>query len=105
MPPLARDKIIINSIEIAGDDAISRGNAEAIQKTYASALMLAEEIDKAGWLKDPQALDFLLRQEQLCAKYEGDHYHYHDHQTEHLKEMRTLVNDMRLWIDKRLQKP
>lgn len=67
--------------------------------------MLATEIEKHGWLSERDALDFLARQEALCAKYEGDHYDYHDHQREHLKGMRELVNDMRLWIDKKLRKP
>lgn len=103
--PLARDKILINSGDIAGDDAISAGNAEAIQQAYAGALILATEIHEKGWDKEPDALDFLKRQEHLCAQYEGDYYEHHEHQRDHLKQMRALTNDMRLWLDKRLLKP
>ena len=65
--------------------------------------MLATEIDQHGWIQEPPALDFLQRQVDLCAKYEGDHYQYHEHQMEHLAEMRKLVEDMRQWIDKKLR--
>lgn len=100
--PLAPDKIRINSGDIAGDDDISTGNAKAIQRAYTNALVLGEEMEKHGWLLEPQALDFLKRQETLCAQYEGDYFEHHKHQQEHLKAMRELVNDMRLWVDKML---
>lgn len=100
--PLAPDKIRLNSGDIAGDDAISKGNAKAIQKAYANALVLGEEMEMYGWLLEPEALDFLKRQEALCAQYEGDYFEHHKHQQEHLKAMRGLVNDMRLYVDKML---
>ena|ERR1041385_5664965 len=100
--PLIRDKILTNSGEIRGNNAISSGNDAAIQEAYTSALTLAHEIEQNGWLKEKEALDFLARQEALCTQYEDDYLNHHKHQLSHLRSMNELVNDMRVWIDKQL---
>lgn len=101
--PLIRDKILLNKGVIGGDDDIATGNAAAIQKSYENGSVIAAEIEQKGWLREPQALDFLARQEALCASYEGDYFEHHKHQRDHLVQHRTLVNDMRLWLDKKLK--
>lgn len=99
------DKIRINSGDIAADDEMSQGNARAIQRIYENAAMLGEEIKAHGWLWEPDVKDFQARQENLCQQYEGDCYNYHEHQHKHITQMRELVNDMRVWLDKKLQQP
>lgn len=98
--PSILDKSTANLRDIEGDDAISKGLSVAIRKAYQNVIMLAEEIKEGGWLAEPDVLNFLVRQEGLCKQYEGDYFNHHEHKRNHLKDMRTLSEDMRVYVDR-----
>jgi hypothetical protein len=97
--PGARNKLLLNSGGLKAGDCAVRGNAEATQEQFATALIVAEEIEKAGHLGDPQAMIFLHKIEAICKRSDKVQDAYIRSQLRDRLELRTVTDEMRLWID------
>lgn len=97
--PGIRDKIIINSGNLAAGDCAVDGNAEGIQEQFATAGIIAEEIEKANLLGDPTALGFRDSLEDICKTIDAAQDRYITAQTKCRLAVRDLTDQMRRWFD------
>jgi len=101
--PGVRDKLILNSGNLAAGDCAVDGNADAIQEQFATAGIAAKEIEEAGFLWHPDALAFRSEAEGICSRIDTAQDAYITAQNECRLDLRSLTDRMRQWFDKAKQ--